>query len=254
MPVDLLKAVSIERDPAALARVAKLLGRVGDERALAAIGGLGPRAKGPVAFQASFAASLIAYRLGLPGHELPAPRVYVDMPPGPTFPVSFAAPTREDMASLQECLAREPFGVKVSVDSALMYSCSMVAFDGQLGPKTSLRVLAERKLILGLVASRSHGSGPFSVAYFIFSTPDPATGGANIAVHRITGRAAWAGPITKLADDRADFTLRTVGRVGTVPLEIEGSLRPGGALVVTRAVSAGRVLEKRHLVADEPAC
>ncbi|MFC2042035.1 hypothetical protein ACFLTV_00865 [Chloroflexota bacterium] len=71
-------------------------------------------------------------------------------------------------------------------------------------------------------------------------------GRINILIYRITGTPAWAGVTTSIDADQANFKLQTVGRIGIVPMEMEGVFLRSGEIRITRAISATRVTEKQH--------
>jgi hypothetical protein len=104
----------------------------------------------------------------------------------------------------------------------------------------------QRKTFMGVLAAQNSEDGRYSVSYLILTSPDVQNGQVNILIHRITGKPAWAGTTTTITRNIASFFIRTTGRVGIVPMELEGELTAKGKVLITKAFSAGKVLEMRE--------
>lgn len=246
----LLEAAKTVKVPMALTAVVKCLGRVGDQNALLQILAVKRSAQGVLLSQASFAASLISHRFGLEGNDLPVPTQYVEMPPSSQQRLEFLAPPKWETDLFTSCLLYDPYGIEISKESLLQFSCPggrwMVGFNrGIAGPKAIER-FQRRKTLMGIVAAKHSEDGRYSPSYLILTAPHAGGGKAYILINRITGEPAWAGSTTSIEADYAKFAIRTVGRIGIVPMELEGTITTNGIVKVTVGSTATRVSEKRH--------
>lgn len=246
----LLEAANTVKDPEILTAVVKCLGRVGDERALQTVMSIQSQAKGILATQASFAASLISYRLGIPGNDLQIKHDYVEMPSASQVRPNFIAPSQKEIDLFISCETAEPYGIEFSKKSLLQYSCpggvSMLGLNRQIIKDDALKVLMQRKTFMGVLASKNSEDGHYSVSHLILTSPDAHVDKANILIHRVTGKLAWAGTITFITKNKAEFMIRTAGRLGVVPMELDGALDAQGNISIAKAISTGKVLKKRH--------
>jgi len=246
----LLNAAETVKDPVTLTAVVKCLGRIGDQGALQAILAVRKNAQGVLAAQATFAASLISYRLGLEGNDLPVPIGYVELPPSPRQWLKFFAPLKVEVNLFNSCLAHEPYGIELSKETLLQCNCPgrhwMVGFNSGIKEANTIELLKRRKTFMGIVAAKHSEHGRYSASYVILTSPDANGGKANIFINRITGEPAWAGSTTSITVEQARFTIRTVGWLGTVPMELEGIIMANGEVRITNATSTTRISEKRQ--------
>ncbi len=249
----LLDAVQTVKDPWLLTGIVKFLGRVGDERALEAVQAIQSGGEGILAAQASFAAALIAHRLGLPGNDLPVPRQYEPMPPTDQRRIKFTPPRPEEVELFAQCLRDEPYDIPIDRSSQLQIQCGggrwMLAFSEAFAAAAG-SALRKRKTVVGLLAVKNTEDGRYSVAFLLFSAPRPDDKQVAFLVHRTTGEQAWAGVIEPGATGEAKFALHTAGRLGIVPIEVEGVWRKG-KLETTKAISASKVTEKQEALRIE---
>jgi len=252
----LLAASRTEKDPSALGGVVKALGRVGDERALAALGEVQMRAEGFLAEQAAFASALIAYRLGLPGRDLEIPQKTEGVPRSPRGRIELGAPAAEEAARFAQALRDEPYDVPLADDSVRQVRCSaglwMLSLSKSFVKAGSLAALRQRKTVAGLLASRSPVGESYSVAYLLLTSPSPNGEHADLLITRTTGEPAWAGTLAESPEGGLHFTIHTVGRIGIVAVELVGTWSSERGIRLTRAVSATRVIEKLAPVAIAP--
>lgn len=246
----LLKAAETVKHPDVLAAVVKYLGRVGGENALKLIEEIQRGADGFLAAQAGFAASLISYRLGLPGHDLPIPDKYIDMPPGGNVGLDFTKAPAKEIEMLAASLASEPYGIDIMTEMLLSYACpggpGMLVFNKALGRGEAAALVQKQKTLMGLLTNQNSEDGRYSVSSLILSSPNEQMGYTDLFIYRVTGRPAWAGTAKPVAGDQVDFEIRTPESVGIVPLELAGTLYNDGSVAIHHAVSAGRVLQKRE--------
>ena len=251
----LLAAAASVKEPRVLAGVVKLLGRVGDERALAAIERIKARGEDLLAEQAAFAAALIAHRLGLPGNDLPVPSEFEPLPPTDQRRMDFRPPPPEEVALFLKCLQDEPFEVAVSRDALQQIHCGdslwMLALTEQFIAAGSSGAIQKQKHVVALLAAKNNVDGRYSVAFLVFSSPGRGRQ-AHLLVHRVTGEQAWAGSIEAGDSGEIRFALRTAGRVGIVPIELEGVWHGRGKIETSKALSSSRVSHKLSPVKVEP--
>lgn len=248
----LLEAAGKIKEPEVLVAIVKGLGRSGDANALKAIQAIDTRGNKVLEEQALFASSLISYRLGLPSHDLKIPREFVAMPPAENVELNFISPAKIEIDLFLSCLAIEPYGIEFSEESMLQYKCpggvSMLALNREMSKGNAHELLMKRKNLLGVLAPKNSEDGRYSVSYLILSSPDAANSKVNILIHRVTGEQAWAGTSIPVSGTQVNFTLSTAARLGIVPLELKGTITQQGKITITKAISAGKVLEKKRPV------
>jgi len=245
----LLKAAGTVTNPEILGALVKALGRVGGKNAFDTVVAIENKAQGLLKSQAAFAASLLSYRHGIPGHDLPVPKTYLPMPVEGQERLKFNAPAPEEVEIFTSSLAREPYGISFSKELMQQFSCQrggwMMAFNKELSTDGGLSILTSRKTLLGVLAGKNSADGRYSTSCLMLSSPGRAKGTVNILIYRITGSAVWAGTAS-VKGNEANFKLQTAGSLGVVPMEMEGSLAAGGTLTIKRAVSATRVTTKKQ--------
>jgi hypothetical protein len=245
----LLQAAGTVKDETALAGVVKALGRIGDQTALGQVLAIKERATGTLAAQAAFAASMISYRLGLEGNNLPSPRESVPLPAGPRLPLAFEAPPQAEIDLFMDGMAAEPCGVELARESLQTFQCPgghwMIAVNRELSAGDAVQLLARRKMLLGVLAAKHSEDGHYAPSYFLFAAPNQAQRNVSLTITRVSGEPAWAGTAEITEPSQAKFSLGTAGRTGITPVAIEGVLSRDGKVRITAGVTPGRVLEKR---------
>lgn len=243
-------ALETVKNPVALTGVVKCLGRVGDESALKAIMKVKKTARGVLRSQASFAASLISYRLGLRGNDLPMPREYVRMPRTRKQELKFVSVSKVEVELFTDFLITEPFGIELSRSSLLHFSCPggrwMIGFNRDITGTKAIESMWHRKTLLGIIAAKHNEDGHYSASYLILTKPRTKEAKIDILITRITGEPAWAGTTTSIIANQVKFAIRTVGRIGIAPLKLEGFMRANGKVSITSAISGTHVSETRH--------
>lgn len=246
----LIKAAQKVKNEEVLEGIVKALGRIGDKNTLDTIITLEKRAKGYLKDVALFAASLISYRNGLDGNDLPIPETYLPMPSKEQIQLHFSIPDISEADIFMSSMSKEPCGISFSADLMQQFTCPgggwILALNKQLSNGNALTSLARSKAMLGVLASKNSEDGRYSATHFILSSPGKTRGNANILVYRIIGKVAWAGEVTSIEANQAKFKLHTAGSLGVIPLEMEGILLPEGKLNVIKAISASRVAQKQH--------
>ena len=244
----LLSRLSKTSDPA-FPEVLLSLGRIGGPQALVAIDSLQLPPLHPDAGRAAYAASLIAHRLGLPGHELPfPPEENILKPPaaGQSRPVEFAPVDHSAAQLVLDGMNRYPYGIAFEPTKLTSARCAgeinVICPNREFLGATATR-LAERKAVLALVALQSPETAEYSISYVVLSRPSTGkVGTLTITVHRCSGKLALAGS-ARLAGTNIQFELRSVRQPGAWATSLTGSLEDG-RVQMTEAISS-TIPEKR---------
>lgn len=236
-------------DPETAGALARGLGRIGSPGAASAIRKLlrlTPIAvRGPV----RFAASVLAYRHNLRGHEVKAPAgaALLRIAKGARAKtIEVAKARRSDFNLALDALRREPLGLDLVADNALALKCDPNSFlllwnrdfVGQ-----NFAELRERKGVAGALFRRSRFDKDYSAAGLVLGTP--GTNGVKITVHKGSGEVLLAGTVSFRRGGVTTFDLRSVRRPGAATVELSGKIGDGGEIVVSKARSSGTVLERK---------
>jgi hypothetical protein len=205
------------------------LGRIGGKSALDVVSRVRNHYQtGFIASYANFAASLISYRLGLDGNELPFPTEdkFLEVSPNASrqFPISRA---RENEAEFcLRCVAYKPFGIEFSEEH--MYKIHMkrtpwmILFNSDfVGHPDSVQRMRSRKAIWGAIAKTNVESKLYHIAYLLLTSPSKESNIVNILIHRTNGDLIFGGKM-QLKCNRSKFIIRTLDRPGALPVHIEG--------------------------------
>jgi HEAT repeat protein len=238
----LVRLVEGEEDVSVRLRAAQALAKIGSPEALKPLGALADAADPSVARRAAFARSVLAYRQGLAGFELPRPG-NDDLVPPPQHEVaaveSAPASLHEAAAALDD-LRQDSYGLRLVREQSYAVDCGLVrlllALDADAVRDMSASA-EPRPRLLGLVAERSPEDGSFSVRWLVFSTP--AERGLDLAVHRQTGEHVLFGPAVP-SRGVVRFELGAVAAVGNPAVQVSGELRRGRlTLAGTSAATVG---------------
>lgn len=250
----LLASLEEAKDPTLLDGLAKVLGRVGDERALKALEAARDRADGYLAEHIDFAASLIAHRLGLAGHDLAVPQATEGVPRSPRGRLELSPPSQEELDLFFKAVEQDPYDVALAKGKVWQIRCPaglwMLALSERFAA-SSIDGLRQEKTVAGLIASKNNVDGRYSIAYLLFSSGDSQGKAVNLLIHRTTGEAAWAGTLQEGPDGQMEFSIHTVGRTGIVAIEVAGNWTKGGEIELSRGISSTRVAAKQNPIAFE---
>ena len=242
----LIRATSV-RDQQVLAGVFVALGRIGEQRALNAILKALPGAGGIAADHGRFAATLIGYRLGLDGNDLPEDETDLFEPlEGAARRFDVLRPSPDEAAIALRSLTREPFGIEYDADDVHEVRCGRAAWMFLFNREwtaSGLRRLLDRKAFAGVVASRQEERRLYSVRSLILTSP-VGGGGIRIAVYTISGEHAFEGR-AHVQDNAADFRVGAVRRPGAFPLLLEGVWEKS-RMQTRRAETGLTVVERRQ--------
>lgn len=219
------------------------LGRIGTAKALSAIDALNLSPQHPAWPKAAYAATLIAHRLRLPGHELPFP-ANADLLRPPviqTRRIEFKPLEAAVAQTVLDAMERQPYGItfdptkmtRIRCGGEINIFCPNRKFLG-----TAAASLRERKALFALGALKSPETGDYSVSY-VFLTRPSSTGAIEIMVHRSSGALALAGTGT-IAGGQGKFQLRSVRRPGVFAISVKGAIGDRRVRITKAATSTTR--------------
>jgi hypothetical protein len=219
---------------------------------LAVIGPLAQQAADEVLDHAQFTQSVIAYRAGLEGFELPLGELLELGPDAETLFIETGPTDEFDFELLFRLSSPELYGLSLSRDATTTIDCGdahmLLALDeGILGALPGR--LDQAPALVGLIAVLDAFGTSYSVCDLVLTWPD-REGGLNVAVHTPGGTQEYFGTGSS-ADDTVNLDLRSVVQPGAVPVEIGISATSAG-IEFTQAVSATEVSDLTPRLDLEP--
>ncbi len=242
--VEALEGALGVKDPLTLRGVLHGLSVSGRKKSLTFLAPL-KRRRGAVGESASWARTVLGYRLGEPGSELPAvkARALLKLDPKKSSAVEVgAARGKKVQAALETVSSRLP-GLALTGRGALSIECGkqrlMLLFDESVLGKGSVQRVAGRKALPAVIAEyASDVDVGWEPKHYVLT--EPLKGGAiRIVVTTIRGRMVMEGRGT-VGEGRIDFELKGVDAPGAVPVDVRGSW-DGRRLTFSRARSAARI-------------
>jgi hypothetical protein len=228
------------------------LGRAGGQEDLRAIDELLKHSDGlplDVIQAAEWARTLLAYRLGADGFELPAPRPtdFVELAPSGTRPVESRPVDAQTATKAVNDLSAEGFGIPLDPDSGIVVRCGdqdyLYLQNRQYSAPDAAKRLMQRKSMLGVVAVRyTDEIDAFSTMYLVLTHPSQVPNRAQILLTSSAGVPAFAGEAV-LEQDQASFAVRTVESPGAIPAELQGVFDQGQLRVEQGLFEPHRVLQ-----------
>lgn len=226
----LVEALRAADEPIVHHKVIAGLARIGSESALRQLDDAVPALDPATAEHARFARSVIAYRHGLSGYELPVVDDERRLRPGDdarSGTISMVAAQPEDAHRVIEQVQADSFGVSGDRAAVAMLSCGprtlALVVDGGVAAEPGR--LFERPALPGFVALQADSDGSFSTAYLLLTMPD-GQGGAHVSVNRPTGPTAFFGE-ARHDGSVVRFTLDAVAAPGATAATITGMLAEG---------------------------
>jgi len=222
--------------------VLRSLGRIGGPEALGAIDALKLPAQHPASRTAAYAATLIAHRLGLPGHELPFPAEtnLLNPPATQTRPIEFTQLEQATAREVLDAMKQHPYGIAFDPAKLTQIRCAgeiNVVCPNSEFLRTAAARLKERKAVLAVGALQSPETGDYSVSYVFLTRPAARIAGTiEIMVHRCSGTLALAGT-GKIVGARVEFELRSVRKPGAWAISVKGGMEDG-RIQITKAASS----------------
>jgi hypothetical protein len=245
----LIKNAQQIRDERVLRGVMKGLGRTGSERAFDVVLRVKERVTGLAASQADFAASLISYRLGLSGNELPVPDDgdFLELSSNDAQQFQVTQPSNIEAELCLRSLVDEPFGIEFSENFMSQVSCQqstrIVLSNRDFTGQDAAQKLSERKAFLGVVATKSEETGLYSVEFLVLTSPARQLDVVNILIDGSNGEKTFGGK-AQIQANRLEFSIRAISQPGVFPVQIEGTFE-GGRLQFNTALS-GVFLQRRR--------
>ena len=190
--------------------------------------------------------TLLAHRLNVAGHELPAPDEsdYLEFGDGESRSVTVDAASEGDLAALSRSLALEPLGMEVDKDHVYRLEC---------GERIMLLLLNRALATVGAPVSRlpaivGHWH-PHELAYapiyYLMSDPGPSPSLARMSLVNPRGERAAAG-MAEVAGTTVRITMRGLSGVGNRPMDIACTYE-GGALDFARLEVVLKVPQQRRV-------
>lgn len=190
---------------------------------------------------AAFARSVVAYRSGTPGFELPVvePAMLLPAPPGAAAVASASAAQPEVALRLLEQIAGDSYGVVGEHDTVTLFQHGRRQKAAVLG-RAGLQDARSRPAIAGLVALRAETDGSYATSLLALTWPNGAYG-VHLSMNRLSGRAMYFGE-GSFDGDALRFRLDAVRGPGTTETTVSGSVVDGR--IVDLQFSLGRTLER----------
>ena len=247
----LLEGLAAETQPIVQHKIVAGLARVGSEASLRrlaeAVQGFDPA----VREHAQFASSVIAYRAGMTGFELPVIGAAQSLPAPALADTSarITAARPEDALRVIEQTAADSHGIVGHIDGVALLECGRrhlaVVVDAPLGAAPADRL--SRPCVAGYVALRAEADGSFATGLLILAWPNDA-GGVHLSLNRLSGRAMYFGA-GQVDGEALRFRLDAVRAPGATETTVSGMLL--GGRIAEMQVSSGQTLERLRPVPME---
>jgi hypothetical protein len=220
------------------------LGRIGTADSLPIVERLAEVAPAYARAQVTFAATLLAYRHRLEGHEVRAPArtTLQQLGDEQAQSVDIRRARADDARRALEALAGEPLDAGLTTQSGLRIECEPSTFVWlwtEESSRSGVTSLAEHKGVAGVLFRKKIFDNAYSLALIGLGTP--MRGGSRLTLHRAkTGVIVYSGIVG--ADGSLDLQARS--RPGLSAVEIRLRV-DAGAVEVAAARSAVRARETR---------
>lgn len=239
----LLRNLSTATDLVVVLRLLSALARIGTVFSLSELDQVVRDRQPAVSQLAAFSRSVIAYRAGLTGYEVPAPAaedlLELDREHAAQIMVGRAS-AHEIRATLAD-LRHDDFGVALSNSVGLRIECGLTRLFMTVSDdfvRRGLDGILRRPMVPALVAQRAPSDGSYSIRMILLAGPD-GDGKFHVALHRTDGYPVMFGG--GVADDEgARFELRSVRGRGSFAAVVRGRLH-GSEIVFTEAASSRRL-------------
>lgn len=233
-----LQALAEQPDLPRPADIALGLGRIGTAQQMATLERLSEVSGRQDRPRIDFAASLLAYRLGLAGHEVravPANQLQ-DLGRKRARAIEVGKAGRKDIGLALGALEAEPLGVELTSERAARLECGPNTFVwlwSEAVRRGGLASLGDHKDVMGVLFRQRQFKAGFAISAVALATP--RRGDSHISVHRASdGRIMYDG---SLAPD-GSLQLRARQHPGLAAVDIRANLAESLAFEVTSARSA----------------
>lgn len=217
-------------DPSLAGTLALGLGRVGSADRMGLLEELAGATVPHLKQRAGFAATLLAYRHGLNGHEagFPTKRQLQDLGRRKSKPIKIGKATPTQAKTAATALKEQPLEVALSMKNALSIQCGPNSFVWLWTAKMAeagIEAAAERKGVAALMFRKNRFEDRYALSAVVLATPSRA--GLRLTVHRAdSGGLLYAG---------------VVGKNGA--LQLKARIQPGLAAVDIKAKLIGADIE-----------
>jgi len=234
MPLLLAAAADADSDVAIAAwRALQFVARSGD---LATLQQSLPPPGSQASAQAAFTVSLVAYRGGIAGFELPVlDDTHIRAIPNDEvhlFPIIQSATTAEDFALVTDLSVTELYLVAVQIEATTTIDCGeqhmLVCLDPDILPSFP-GALVQAPAMPGIVAVQDPLGTSCGVRFLLLTNPDGA-GGFFAQVYQAGGELMYQGHALSenIGDSAATLSLFALDQPGLRPIALEVSIGPGG--------------------------
>lgn len=231
--LDLLVGHLDAKDDRVRAGVLQALGKIGDERALAAVT-RAPRGEpgGTMDRRIRMTAALIAHRLGTEGDGLAQtkkPRI-VKLAANTSRRIDLRRADEPAFDLIAASVSGDAYGVEIAPAATYRLLCgkkeSAILLDRRLTAPDGMGRMRSRKSIAGIIATKNETTRAFSAWLLLLCSPLDGKG-IDIAAVSIDGDPILAGRGTA-TDTAMTFSLGAVDRPGAFELEINGTVDANG--------------------------
>ena len=239
-----LAGVSRKADEVSAPTIATALGRVGTAKRLRTIERLEGIAAPHARARATFAATLLAYRHRLEGHDVRAPAASAlqDLGRRRSQAVEIAKAQSDLAKRAMAALTEEPLELDLTTDAALRIACEPNTFAWLWTKEVAAKgfaALADRKGVAGVLLRRRRHENAFSLSALGLGTP--VRGGVRLTVHRAEqGIILYSGLVA--SDGKVELKARD--HPGLAAVAISGRVE-AGRVEITRAKSGSAVREAK---------
>jgi hypothetical protein len=197
--------------------------------------------------QVQFAASMLAYRHNLGGHEVSVPtgNQLLNIESGApvvSIRVTDARPSDSELAT--GALKRDPIGISLTPQGAQRIECDpndfLLVWDNEFGGRRFAR-LKQRKGIAGVLFLKSRFEEDYCISALVLATPGERD--VAISLHKPWGAVVSAGSLQFENESSAGLVLKSVRRPGAAAMQFSGSIT-NGRLKIEGAQSAATVLNR----------
>jgi HEAT repeats len=217
------------------------LARVGSPFSLSELDPLTRDPEPAVSRVAAFSRSVIAYRAGLSGHQVPVPDDFLEVDPKASAPLVVGRAGVEETRATLADLGNDTFGLDLSGRVGLRIDCGLTRLFLLLSEEFSRRGLAgllRQPMLPGLIAQRAPSDGSYSVRMVLLAGPEEDKG-FHVAVHRTDGGQLLFGS-GAVDEEGGTFELRSVQGQGRLAALLRGRVQ-GSEIIFTEAASSQQV-------------
>lgn len=222
----LLAALPAAAPPIVRLKVADALSQAGGTGSQDALRSLSDDPDEALRRQARLGLAVIAYRDAAGEYDLPVagPGDLLTLSPDASTAAEIGPVPSEDLAALDEWFGDRPYGLRLSPDHVYQIICTgnrlALAFNAAEARDNLAARLRGQRMLLALVAARSHEDGGYSTQWVLFSWP-AGRDTFHLAAYRGDGTHILFGSGTS-SGDVAEFNLAAVRTAGNTPVVANG--------------------------------